>query len=331
MWLLEQMHADTMAEAAGLMALRGYDNVHASELATATRMSVGTLYRRYGSKRGFALAVRDFAENTLCHRARVAFECTHASPELGYRQAFFDFWSELVSEALREPGLFAFTFLHWHPYDSGPHARYAIQPYMPRSLGPIPSGASEAYAPTAAEPDTESSRASGDWAEHSPRASEMDAPGVSWSQDARARPDARKPEEAGSRSEATELDVSGAGSDARDSGEVDSRSEAAASDASGVVLDAWDSHGTEATLESHELHASNLPGPRAPRALGYQSHGRAARALVREVLKCGEREGALAPGSARVGEGLVWGALVELVRAPAEEGALVTEAEVLAL
>jgi hypothetical protein len=52
--------------------------------------------------------------------------------------------------------------------------------------------------------------------------------------------------------------------------------------------------------------------------------------LVREVLEKGEREGALAPGGAQVGEGLVWGALVELARAAAQGGTRVGEAEVLA-
>jgi AcrR family transcriptional regulator len=129
------------------LALRGYDNVQASELARALRMSVGTLYRRYGSKHGFALAVRDFAENTLCIRARGGFECEHGRQGVDFRQAFFSFWWELVSAALEEPGLFAFTFLHWHPHVPGPHARYALAPYFPRSLGPLPSYAPVAHAP----------------------------------------------------------------------------------------------------------------------------------------------------------------------------------------
>jgi len=38
---LEMMHADSMREAAGLLARRGYDNVQAAGLAQAMRMSVG--------------------------------------------------------------------------------------------------------------------------------------------------------------------------------------------------------------------------------------------------------------------------------------------------
>ncbi|MFP2907834.1 helix-turn-helix domain-containing protein, partial [Pyxidicoccus sp. 3LFB2] len=56
---LEMMHADAMRDAAGLLARRGYDNAQAAEVARAMRMSVGSLYRHYGSKLGLALAVRD--------------------------------------------------------------------------------------------------------------------------------------------------------------------------------------------------------------------------------------------------------------------------------
>jgi AcrR family transcriptional regulator len=48
---LEMMHADSMREAAGLLAWRGYDNVQAAGLAQAMRMSVGSMYRHYGSNR----------------------------------------------------------------------------------------------------------------------------------------------------------------------------------------------------------------------------------------------------------------------------------------
>ena len=46
-----------------------------------------------------------------------------------------------------------------------------------------------------------------------------------------------------------------------------------------------------------------------------QSSGGATRAYLREVLETGEKEGALRPGSALVGEGPVWGTLLELARA----------------
>ncbi|MFP2913774.1 hypothetical protein ACLESD_54095, partial [Pyxidicoccus sp. 3LFB2] len=57
------------------------------------------------------------------------------------------------------------------------------------------------------------------------------------------------------------------------------------------------------------------PGPRIAGAHLPQSNGGATRALVRSVLQKGETEGVLAPGRTQVGEGLVWGTLLELVRA----------------
>ncbi|WP_371877555.1 TetR/AcrR family transcriptional regulator [Pyxidicoccus parkwayensis] len=60
-----------------------------------------------------------------------------------------------------------------------------------------------------------------------------------------------------------------------------------------------------------------------------QSYGGATRTLVREVLEVGEREGVFAPGCGRIGEGLIWGALMELARS-ANENAQVGEADVLA-
>jgi AcrR family transcriptional regulator len=65
MWVLEQMRANAMRDAAGLLAWRGYDNVRAEELAQVARISVGTRYRHYGSKQGFALEVRRFTEQHL--------------------------------------------------------------------------------------------------------------------------------------------------------------------------------------------------------------------------------------------------------------------------
>lgn len=267
MWSLEHLHLDMMGEAAGVLAMRGYENAHAADLARASRLSVGSLYRRYGSKHRFALAVRDFAEDNLCYRARREFEHVLRQPGADFREAFFTFWNELVAVALQEPGLFAFTFLHWHPRGDGPHVPYIPPPYWPRSLGPIPADPAGAEATFAAAPD-----APGPYV---PTRAELQryeshVPEASWPQEA---------------------------------------------DGDAVTPGAPD---------------SGSPWQRAPRALGRQSHGRAARALVREVLEHGERTGALAPGCVRVGEGLVWGALVEFIREPAEEGAPVTDAEVLA-
>ncbi len=194
MWLLEMMHAEAMRGAAALLARRGYDHVQACELARAMHMSVGTLYRRYGSKQGLALAVRDYTEKEVSYRADVAFFMKHVRPGVDFGQAFHAFWRELVGCALAQPDLFGFTFLHWHTQAHGPHS-------------PPP------------------------------------------------------------------------------------------------------------------------PGPRVAGALLPQSNGGATRALVRQVLEKGEKEGVLAPGCAWVGEGLVWGTLLELARA-ARQGARVGEAEV---
>ncbi|MFP2913620.1 TetR/AcrR family transcriptional regulator, partial [Pyxidicoccus sp. 3LFB2] len=195
MWFLEMMHADSMRSAAALLARRGYDNVQAAALAGALRMSVGSLYRHYGSKPGLALAVRDFTERELSYQADVAFRLSHGKPGVDFARAFATFWWELAGWALRNPDLFGFTFLHWHAQEYGPHS--------------------------------------------------PPAPGL------------------------------------------------------------------------------RVAGALVPQ----QSSGGATRALVRQVLEEGEREGALIPGCVQWGEGLVWGALVDLVRM-AGQGAQVGEAEV---
>ena len=105
MWFVEMMHADTMRTAAGLLARRGYENVQAAALAEALRISVGTLYRHYGSKRGLALAVRDFTEKELSYQADVAFLLKYDKPGVDFAQAFFTFWWELAWWALTKPDL----------------------------------------------------------------------------------------------------------------------------------------------------------------------------------------------------------------------------------
>jgi len=122
MWLLEMMHAEAMRGAAALLARRGYDHVQSCELARAMHMSVGTLYRRYGSKQGLALAVRDYTEKEVSYRADVAFFMKHVRPGVDFGQAFHAFWRELVGCALVQPDLFGFTFLHWHAQVHGPHS-----------------------------------------------------------------------------------------------------------------------------------------------------------------------------------------------------------------
>jgi AcrR family transcriptional regulator len=165
MWSLEQLHVMTMQQSAAELSLQGFGNVRAEQMAKAAGLSVGSFYRRYGSKGGFAHLVRQWTESEVCRVARLGFELELESPEGSFRQAFESFWRELAWCATTKPEFFCFAFLHWHP-------------------------------------------------------------------------DFRQP----------------------------------------------------------------------------QAPGREARALVREVLAYGEREGALAPGSVRVGEGLIWGALAELVR-----------------
>ncbi|MBZ4415737.1 TetR family transcriptional regulator [Myxococcus sp. RHST-1-4] len=179
MWTAEQLYLMSMRDSAAVMARRGYGNVRAEEMARAANLSVGSFYRRYGSKGAFAHRVRQWADSELCRIARIVFEVEPSSREgRGFREDFEDFWQQLAWFATRRPECFHFAFMHWH----------------------------------------------------------------------------------------------------------------------------------EDSLEP-------------------QSFGSEARALVREVLALGEREGALAPGSVRVGEGLIWGALAELVRALArgEEASLVEE------
>ncbi len=122
MWVREQAYANAMRDAALLLAQRGYDNVRAEELARATHVSVGTMYRKYGSKQGLALEVRDFAELALSQNARLRFEWVRGEPGGSFRQAFFAFWWELACWALEQPGLFDFAFLHWHPRAPQPKA-----------------------------------------------------------------------------------------------------------------------------------------------------------------------------------------------------------------
>ncbi len=91
-WVLEHMRANAMRDAAGLMAWRGYDNVRAEELARVARISVGTLYRHYGSKQGFAREVRRFTEQLLSQVAWDGYSRASLGDEPDYRCAFSAFW-----------------------------------------------------------------------------------------------------------------------------------------------------------------------------------------------------------------------------------------------
>ncbi|WP_216673739.1 TetR/AcrR family transcriptional regulator, partial [Pyxidicoccus fallax] len=83
---------------------------------------VGSFYRRYGSKAGFARQVRQWAETELCRIARVDFELAPERPERGFREVFDSFWEDLAWCATRKPELFHFTFMHWHPDSLEPEA-----------------------------------------------------------------------------------------------------------------------------------------------------------------------------------------------------------------
>ncbi|HZI16615.1 MAG TPA: TetR/AcrR family transcriptional regulator, partial [Myxococcus sp.] len=112
--------ANIMRDAAGLLAWRGYDNVRAEELARVARISVGTLYRHYGAKQGFAREVRRFTEQLLSRVAWDAYSRANLGAESDYRRAFHAFWWELACFALGQPALFCFAFLHWHPDEDSP-------------------------------------------------------------------------------------------------------------------------------------------------------------------------------------------------------------------
>lgn len=122
-WIKVQMHGNAMRDAAELMAWRGYENVHAWELARAAHVSVGTLYRQYGSKRNFALEVRRFTEEQLRSYAGHQYWLAHTEPGQDYRAAFLVFWRALAQVVRNQPGMFCFTFVHWHPEDLGAEAR----------------------------------------------------------------------------------------------------------------------------------------------------------------------------------------------------------------
>ncbi|WP_171818420.1 TetR family transcriptional regulator, partial [Pyxidicoccus fallax] len=118
----ENLGEVTLRESAAALAGRGYGHVRAEELARAGGMSVGSFYRRYGSKAGFAREVRQWAETELCRIARVDFELAPEQPERSFREVFDSFWEDLAWCATRKPELFHFTFMHWHPDSLEPEA-----------------------------------------------------------------------------------------------------------------------------------------------------------------------------------------------------------------
>ncbi|WP_420821838.1 TetR family transcriptional regulator [Pyxidicoccus caerfyrddinensis] len=104
-----------MQSSAEVLGRHGYEHVKAEDLARSVGMSVGSLYRRYGSKQHFARTVRTFHEDTFCREVDWAFFCKHGADGVTFREAFFTFWDALTNWALGLPGPFAFAFLHRHP------------------------------------------------------------------------------------------------------------------------------------------------------------------------------------------------------------------------
>ncbi|NMO20841.1 TetR family transcriptional regulator [Pyxidicoccus fallax] len=121
-WGPEHLYEVALRESATALAERGYGHVRAEELARAGGMSVGSFYRRHGSKAGFAQEVRQWAEGDVCRIARGGFEMVLERPEGSFREAFDVFWEELAWCATRKPELFHFTFMHWHPDSLEPEA-----------------------------------------------------------------------------------------------------------------------------------------------------------------------------------------------------------------
>ncbi|WIG99408.1 TetR family transcriptional regulator [Myxococcus sp. SDU36] len=116
MYTLAEMRAFRLRDAAELLAQRGFDNVRAAELARATRLSVGSLYRHYGSKQGIARAIRTLTERELSYTGFVAYQMADGDPlRQGFRDVFIAFWREFATWALLQPHLVGFTFLHNHP------------------------------------------------------------------------------------------------------------------------------------------------------------------------------------------------------------------------
>jgi AcrR family transcriptional regulator len=122
-WIARHMHGTAMRDAAEMLAWRGYEKVQAWELARAARVSVGTMYRQYGNKRNFALEVRRFTEQELCLYAETEYGWAYREGAEGFRAAFGVFWRALAWAVRAQPGMFCFTFVHWHPEDLGDGAR----------------------------------------------------------------------------------------------------------------------------------------------------------------------------------------------------------------
>ncbi|ABF91381.1 transcriptional regulator, TetR family [Myxococcus xanthus DK 1622] len=121
MYTLAEMRAFRLRDAAELLAQRGFDNVRAAELARATRLSVGSLYRYYGSKQGIARAIRTLTERELSYTGFVAYQMADGDPlRQGFRDVFIAFWREFATWALLQPHLVGFTFLHNHPDTDSP-------------------------------------------------------------------------------------------------------------------------------------------------------------------------------------------------------------------
>ncbi|WP_164003121.1 TetR/AcrR family transcriptional regulator, partial [Pyxidicoccus caerfyrddinensis] len=103
MGFAEHYLAGMMQSSAEVLGRHGYEHVKAEELARSVGMSVGSLYRRYGSKQHFAQTVRTFHEDTFCREVDWAFFCKHGADGVTFREAFFTFWDALTNWALGLP------------------------------------------------------------------------------------------------------------------------------------------------------------------------------------------------------------------------------------
>ena len=110
----EAERLEGLRRAAALLAQHGYGQVRAEELAEACGVSVGALYRRHGSKRGFVQHLRREVHSDLARRATQAWL---GAPGAGadFQAAFMAAWSAVACWALAEPERFGATCLQSPP------------------------------------------------------------------------------------------------------------------------------------------------------------------------------------------------------------------------
>jgi AcrR family transcriptional regulator len=116
MWIPEEIGSNDKQAAAELLMARGYEGVSAEELARAYRVSVGSLYRVYGDKRGLVRELRTHAQRALELRAWRTWSYASANTS-DFGSAFLTFWCELARCALGQPGLFGLACLLLPPQE----------------------------------------------------------------------------------------------------------------------------------------------------------------------------------------------------------------------